>query len=53
MHSDLMPRFVFSIVAGIDQPRFSASLRERVTISRLIEFASALRAACAPFMTYN
>lgn len=51
--SDLMPRLLFSIVKGIDQPRFLASSWERIKISRLMTFASALRAACAPCMTYG
>ena len=51
MHSDLMLQLVFSIVIGIDQPCFSALLHERMRISYLIMFTSALWAACAPFMT--
>ena len=51
MHSDLIPQLDFLIVGSIDQPRFSASAWERVKMLVLIEFASALRAASAPFVT--
>ena len=51
MDSDLMPWLLFPIVNGIDQPRFLVSSWERIKMSRLTTFASALRAACVPFMT--
>ena len=51
VHLDLIPHFDFLIVAGIDQPHFSASSWDRMRMLVLIEFASALRAASAPFVT--
>ena len=53
VHSDLMPRLVFLITAGTDQPRFTASLWERMKMLHWITFALVLRAACAPFVICN
>ena len=53
VHSDLMPQLVFSIAAGTDQPRFTASSWERMKMLRWITFASVLQAAYAPFVICN